>query len=517
LRLLAAAVVLYLALAVALIAAGPGPNYDEALFQYGAVHMLRSREAPPLVLPSGWPSFAGRSWPVMLMPYAGAVSYYLLLPVFAVFGPGLVAARVTVAVLAAFGLWGVGRLADVAAGPRAAAAAALLLAVHPGFLSNTAFNDSGFAYWMLAVGGACLALRGYLERRTALAAALVGLACGFGVWTRLNFAWLLAGAGLGALAALGRRAIPPARHLAAAAAGGVLGAAPLLLFQALTRGAVTLGALSAPDAPPRTLAFLVWRTRLMLSSLVYDAEHRQALWDGPPVLPLWQMELVGGLVAASVLGAFLGRTDDGLRRWHRAASACFLLLAAIMVVSRLPVRGHHFATLLPLAALAAVLAAARLLAWRPRLRPAVMAAAALYMATALHWDWAARRGLLATGGAGPWSDATASVARYLDARGGPPVRILDWGFHHSITVLTAGRVQARELFWWDPYGPQAPVWRDEIVPGGLYLTHIPPYLDFPAPTARYRVALARSGLRYSRIVFHDRRGRPHSELVEIAR
>ena len=509
---------MYLAFAGALIAAGPGPNYDEALFQVGAVHMLNSRDAPAIIQPSGWLPFGGRSWPVMLMPYAGAVSYYLLLPVFAAFGPGLVVARVAAAVIAAFGLWGLGRLVGVAAGATAAAAALLVLAVHPGFLSNTAFNDSGFAYWMAALGAACLALRRYIERRTAPWAAAVGLACGFGVWTRLNFAWLIGAIALGALVGFGRRAIPNPKHLAAAGAGAVLGSAPLILYQVLTRGRVTLAVMSSFDAEPRTLPVLVWRLRLLLSSLLYDSEHRHALWDGPPTLPLWQMEFIGGVVAAAVLTAFAGRTDDDLRRWHRATSVCFLAMAAIMIATRLPVRGHHFVTLVPLAAVAAVLAAARLLSRRPALRPAVAAVAALYAGIAVYWDWTARRGLLVTGGAGPWSDATVAVARYLDARADRRVTILDWGYDHPIHVLTNGRVRARELFWWDPYGPQAPVWRQEIVPGGLYLTHAEPYLttNFASTTARYRLALARSGLNYSRLVFNDRRGRPHSELVEVA-
>ena len=516
LRLLAAATLVYLAIGGALIAVGPGPNYDEALFQYGAVHMLKTPEAPLLTQPSGWLPFAGRSWPVMIMPYAGAVSFYLLLPVFAVFGPGLLAARVAVAVLAAFGLWGMGRLVDVAMGPRAAAATVLLVAVHPGFVSNTVFNDSGFAYWMAAIGAAGLALRGYLERRTAAWATVVGLACGLGVWTRLNFAWLVGGIVLGVLVGFGRRASPPAKHLAAAALGAMIGGAPLLLWQALTRGQVTLALLSGSDAAPRTLPFLLWRTKLMLSALLYDSEHRRGLWDGPPALPLGQLELIGGTVAASILTAFVGRTDDGLRRWHRAASVCFLAMAAIMIATRLPVRGHHFVTLVPLAAVAAVLAALRLLARRPGWRPAVALVAALYLGMALHWDWSARRGLLVTGGGHGWSDATVAVARYLDARGGPPVRIMDWGFHLPFIVLTNDRVQARELFWWDPDGPLAPVWHQEIVPGGLYLTHADAHLNFPKTTARYRTELTRSGLKYRTIVFNDRRGRPHSELVEIA-
>lgn len=515
-RLLAAAVALYLVIACALIAVGPGPNYDETLFQYGAVHMLHSREAPPIIQPSGWWHFAGRSWPVMLMPYAGAVSFYLLLPVFAVFGPGLVAARVTAAVLAAFGLWGLGRLVGATSGRAAGAAVVLLLAIHPGFLAHTAFNDSGFAYWMAAIGAGCLALRRYIERRTSLWAAAVGAACGYGVWTRLNFAWLIGAVVLGAIVGFGRHRMPGTKHLAAAAAGAMLGGAPLLGYQILTRGRVTLAFMANFEAEPRSLSFVLSRMWLMLSTLLYDQEHRRALWDGPPILPLWQMELMGGIVVTALLTAFVGRTDDDLRRWHRATSVCFLALAAIVIATRLPVRGHHFVTLVPVAAVAAVLAAVRLLSWRPSLRPAVALVAALYVGVAITWDWSTRRGLILTGGAGPWSDATTAVARYLDARGGPPVRILDWGFHHSISVLTDGRVQARELFWWDPYGPHAPVWREEIVPGGLYLTHAGPYVNFAPVTERFRLALTRSGLKYCVVVFNDRRGHPHSELVEVA-
>jgi len=152
------------------------------------------------------------------------------------------------------------------------------------------------------------------------------------------------------------------------------------------------------------------------------------------------------------------------------------------------------------------------------LPPAVAVVAALYLGTAVYWDLAARRGLLATGGAGQWSDATVAVARHLDARGGPRVRVLDWGFDTSMYVVTNGRVHVRELFWAAPDGPYAPVWQNEIVPGGLYLTHAEPYLTpmFAAATARYRLELARSGLNYTRVVFNDRRGRPHSELVEVS-
>jgi hypothetical protein len=454
----------------------------------------------------------------MLMPYAGATSFYALLPVYALFEPGVVIGRVTAALLAAFGLWGLGRLAGVAAGPAAAAAVVLILAVHPGFLSNTVFNDSGFAYWMAALGAACLALRRYVELPVAAWAALLGFACGVGVWTRLNFAWLVAAAVVGFLAGFGLRAVPPLRHVVAAVAGALLGSTPLLGYQVFTLGRVTLEYVASFDAIPRDSAFLVERLQQLAAALLYDDEHRRGMWDGP-ALAVWQVALIGVLTAAAVVSGFVGgRADDPRRRWHRAVSTAFLALAAVMMATRLPVRGHHFLTLVPLAAVVIVLTATRLTSRRPRAWPAVAVAAAVYVAVAVHWDGTARRALVRTGGEGLWSDATVKVARHLQTREGPRVRAVDWGFHTSIFVLTKGRVEVREMFWHGVDGPGAPDWSREIVPGGAYLSHVDPYVTpmGAAATARFREELARTGLSYRTTVFDDRRGRPHSELVEVA-
>ena len=78
-------------------------------------------------------------------------------------------------------------------------------------------------------------------------------------------------------------------------------------------------------------------------------------------------------------------------------------------------------------------------------------------------------------------------------------------------------MRVRELFWRDLPASDAPQWRQEIVPGGVYLIHGPLYVTptgAPA-TARFQQALARSGLRYTTRVFNDRMGRPHTELIEV--
>lgn len=522
---LAAALLVYLALALSLAHVGPGLNYDEALFQVGAVHLLTSPDRPSFTQTvSSWVPVAGRHWPVMVMPYAGAEGAYLLLPPFWLFGWTPFVPRAAAAVIAAAGLWGLGRLATRVLGPRPAAAAVLALAVHPGLLSNTVFNDSGLTYWVSALGVLALAGRRYLGRPTPWAAAAVGAACGYGLWVRLNFGWLIAAAALGALAGFGRRALPPLGHAGAALAGAVAGGAPLVAWLCATRLRPVLDFIGGSDTGSSGAMTLVpWRLHLLASALLYDSEHRRGIWDGPD-LPTWQVAAVCLLAAAGVLAAFVGREANERRRWHRALSVCVLVQALVMVVSRLNVRQHHFVTLVPLVALAVALAAARLLQRWPAAWPGLAAAALLYAAIVLPWDVAMRRGLVETGGTGFWSDAPMRAARYLDGRPGPRVRALDWGFDTGVRVVTGGRVQPRELFWWF-YAPtrafaEEPVWQREIAAGGAFLTHAEAYLPVTsagfAATARFEKALARSGRPYSRLVFTDRLGRPNTVLVDVA-
>jgi len=131
------------------------------------------------------------------------------------------------------------------------------------------------------------------------------------------------------------------------------------------------------------------------------------------------------------------------------------------------------------------------------------------------------RGLLATGGRGPWSDATDDVARYLETRGITSVAVLDWGYGTGLLVSTRGTVQPTELFWLFAAGEpvEGPLWRNQVVPGRVFLTHAPGRILYEGgrrATARFEKALARSGLSATRLVFNERGGVPHSVLIEIA-
>src|SRR6266568_2898137 len=98
-----AAVAVYLLCACALGFRSPGIYYDEAIFLNGAVHELSSAQEPPFAHdPWSWVTIFGRRWPIMVMPYVGAVRDYVALIPFAIFGPSYYAARLVTTLLGAF-------------------------------------------------------------------------------------------------------------------------------------------------------------------------------------------------------------------------------------------------------------------------------------------------------------------------------------------------------------------------------------------------------------------------------
>ncbi len=212
----AAAILLHLLLALGIAWQDVGLHYDEAIYQHGAVHMLHSEGKPRFAHyePGGWIEVAGRWWPVMIMPYIGAGRYFLLLPVFALWGADPFVARVFAALLSAFGIWALARLLREQIHPAVGAFTALALAVHPSFLFHTVLDQSNIAVWTASLGALALSINAYLKSPGTGRACLVGLVAGIAVWNRLNFTWLLLSAGIAAVLVLRRSVWIPRRQRA---------------------------------------------------------------------------------------------------------------------------------------------------------------------------------------------------------------------------------------------------------------------------------------------------------------
>jgi len=517
----AVAVVVFLSLSLAQIVQSPGMHYDEAILVQGAVRMLTSPDKPTFAHDAGsWIPLGKRWWPLMTMPYVGAVKSYLMLLPFAVFGTRLSVARVVAALLAAFGIFGIASLLRRHVSGAAGAAFALILAIHPAFVDLNAFDQGSVPLWMATLGLICLAVVRYERQPTRGAALLVGLATGVAVWARLNFVWFLLAVAAGALLSEGRRVVPPLQNLRAFLCGGLVGAAPLLVFEGTSR-LVTLDFIRAVSLRDPLIALLRQRWHDLSEIFVSDGQLR-AMWAGPPV-PTWERYAIA-LVVGFLLVVGLARSRNeqaGGDRWGRPAGLALLFNVAIVLTSRLPIHQHHLVTTLPLVALVCVLGFCRLFRRSRRWRPVAVAVGGGYLVLALWWNVAAIRGLHRTGGVERWSDALTRMTEYLEARhSGDQVEVLDWGFANSVNFLSNGRTRLNEVFGGATLATTAAgqPWSSIVAAGGVFLAFDERAADlkyFPAATAGFRAALAAAGARYTRTPFFERRGRPCVEVLEV--
>ena len=517
----------------------PGLYYDEAIFFNGAVQMLNSGQEPSFAHDQwSWVTAFGRRWPVMVMPYAGAVRDYLALPLFAIFGPTYYSARILTTLVGAFAIWALSVLMRDRIGVEAAAIAALALAIHPAYLLFTMY-DQGVAEWMAPFGALAFTLARYLRAPSAGRAFWLGAAMGFGVWSRANIVWLLGSAALAGVIVYGKRLLLPGRHAAALAAGGLVGGAPLIWYEIRSGGATFAFVRTASD--PESLWKLAGLRLPLLCGTIFPADGRRSLWNGPPA-PLWFTILFCAVVFTAIYICLrnVGQVDNLSAIGHRAlagraanppqvanaphiafgrasALTCLLLLAC-MFLSRLNVSDHHFIALVPLAMIPVTVAAMECRRRWPGARRWIALLALAYFGCALYWDLSIARRLRSTGGVDLWSNAINTLENRLerDYRG-RNIKVLDWGLTNNLFVLSNARIAPLELVWGasPERSGSGKLWKDEITPGDIYVLHAPALTQFPAAGDAFRRALARSSLPHRTLEIHQDNGAGYAETVEI--
>ena len=513
-----AAVALYLLCAVLLGFPGPGMNNDEAVFFNGAVQMVNSGQEPTFAHdPWSWVTISGRRWPLMVLPYAGALRGYLALLPFALFGSNYYTARVVTMLVGAFALWGFSVLVRGQANARTAALTGFILAIHPAYLTQTIYDQGGVAEWMAPFGVLSLTLTRYLRSPTSGSAFWVGAAVGFGGWSRANIAWLVGSAALAGIIVLGKRMSVRWDHFAGMAAGGIVGGAPLVWYEIRSRGA-TFGFMESMNNPLPLIRLVGHRLFLLAQTFLSDSEHRD-MWDGPE-LPLWQTLLFSAVVLFALYVCLAGDRPSKQEgsAFGRVAAWTFLFLLSCMLVSRFNVSDHHMIALIPIAAVLVVIAAQQSCRRWPRARYAVGAIGVLYFASALQWNLAAARQIRSTGGVRLWSNAIDSVSGYLQRNHSErPVKVVDWGFQHSLFVLSNSKISSTELFWGASVerSGSGKLWRDEISPGDIYVLHLKGLILFPEATEGFSRALAASAHPLRRTQFREKGGAPYAEVVEV--
>ncbi len=205
-----------------------GLQNDEMLFAEALFPPVAMEHAVPI---------AGHRVPTMVMSYVGALKSWMYAPVFAVWAPSEWSVRIPVLLMGAITIALFFAFAMGICGKRAALAAAALLATDAMFVVTTGLDWGPVAlqHFLLVAGLLLVCEFDRTARRIWLAAGF--FAFGLALWDKALFSWSLAGLGAASALVLPRRVAKHItwRNVAAAALGFVLGAAPLLAYNAASR------------------------------------------------------------------------------------------------------------------------------------------------------------------------------------------------------------------------------------------------------------------------------------------
>ena len=453
--------------------------------------------------------------PLMVVPYLGSMTFFLHALSFAMFGPNAVAGRLVNLLLGAVGIWGVGRFGQRWISPRLGTALAFVLAIHPGYLTWTMYDNGGVAIWMATLGLICLAVTRYIQRFDAFSAFVLGLGVGFAIWCRMNYLWLLLGALLALICVLRARLRSTARHWLVFIAGGAVGALPLIVYE-ITSRLDTLVFVRASSGQASLLRLIPARLAVGMETLVYDTTRRW-IWGGRS-LPAWQAPVAALLLVVAIASCLFAAARSTRGNIHRIAALALVFTSALTLTSPIRLEPQHFIVYLPLAAFVMLAAAQTVVARMGAMRLPLVAVGLGYAVIALSWDGQTSIGVRHTGGMGMWSDAAFAVARTIEAEHrDQTITILDWGLTNNLWVLTSGGFRPRELYWGSTSERTSAgtTWKEEIVRGGVYLSSGVSNTFMKAVGEGFRSALETSGLRYQMKEFRQRDGQTYARLYTV--
>ena len=172
--------------------------------------------------------------PLMLMDYVGALKSWVYWLIFEIFKPSPESLRWPVLIIGAVTIWLFYLLLDRIAGPRAALAGCFLLATDTMFLATTEFDWGPVAIQHLMLVAACLLLFEFAQTGSWKSLLAGFFALGLGLWDKALFAWIIFGLCVAAVVVFPKDVLRrfTVRNLTIALAGFLLGAWPLLVFNA---------------------------------------------------------------------------------------------------------------------------------------------------------------------------------------------------------------------------------------------------------------------------------------------
>jgi hypothetical protein len=435
---------------------------------------------------------AGRPFPTHNAAYLGALKSQLVMPAFAVFGATPRVLRVATCATGLLALLFAMLWLEALFGRAVAVLCGVLVASDPAFFFFSQYEWGPFTTNLLCRSLGAWALWQAWQRRgsaSTIAAGGAGLVFGLGVYSRADFALILAAAGIALLVFRRDLVVTALRERRAAT---IVGAALLMLASAPMW--TSLPALLSTGEAIADRGDLAERAALLRSTLDGTRFHSlmevggvfERAFDVPDAAATIAVEPTALLGCA--FGAFVLLSVETLRRRRQEGPSPELAIRGWLLATTagvtlamlaLPgaVRAHHQLGVLPLwhaiIAVAVVDLFAR--AWRsPRhallARTALAAAVGFVVAGQLASIVQTRRFIEETGGRGRWSQALTLFAQDFDRPGAEAVS-LDWGFHEPLLFLTRD-AQLGEAIWALPASLRAGrPWRHGGDADTVYLVH----------------------------------------------
>ncbi len=472
-----------------------GLYYDEAFLAQQARDFVEPERAavhPPSVTTT---FIAGRPFPLRNAAYLGSLKSQLTIPSLALFGSSPAVLRLTTLGIGLLALLFCMLWIERIWGRDIAIVTGLLVASDPSFHFFAQFEWGPFTSMLLCRGAGLYLLCVAVQTQRSLVrwfAWLVGSACfGLGIYSRVDFAVVLAGLGLSLLLLrrdLVTRVVRDQRgQMIAGAFVFLLCVSPVVAVVGDVLGAGT-GIADRGD--------FGYRVRVLSS--VLDGSHFYRLIEtGGLFDDLFRADAPATAFAGLAFAGSIALLLPTLRnRLNAFALVATVSIAAAMLAIPGAVRAHHMLNAMPFAHLVVAIAGVSL--WRRnwsserrrKLARACVALAALAHTAATLSTISETHALIRdTGGTGRWSATLGDFAREIDASpDAAQMRIvsLDWGFYEPL-VFTTRNVALSEPIW--AMGDLLQRHNRWVANGDadtIYLFHEPPYdlFGFGGPFAQ---------------------------------
>jgi hypothetical protein len=497
-----------------------GIENDEALFAQG------------LYRPRGelYSIHIGRSTvPIMLMTYLGALKSWVYGPILKVFGITLSTLRQPMLLAGALSIWLFFLLLHRIAGQRTALIGCALLSVDSLYLLTSCFDWGPVALQHLLLAAGVLLVVQFHQERRELALAGGFFLLGLALWDKALAVWLLSGLAVGGILTFPRQilALITPRRAAIASAAFLLGALPLLIYNAESRGGTFQGNFQAAPHDLAGKARFLARTSSgaglfgWMTAEDWETAHPHPARTGVERASAGLSALAGhprnsllgyAFLLALLLAPLAGWTNLRIILWALIAMAVAWFQMAINQNTGGSI--HHTILLWPIpqAIIAISFAAASRRLGRADI-PALAVIVAVLMASSVLVTNEYLTTMARNGGAQAWNDGILNLGRYL--RPVPPTNYLfslDWGIIDPLRLLSHGKLRLASV---DPVfnptmtPPEAAMVRQMISdPGNLFIAHTPEFEVFKGNQQRLLKFAADTGFERALIIHvPDTRGR----------